>query len=130
VTVDGQDAGAVFEAASVAVERARAGGGPSFVECMTYRYHGHHQGDDPLRYRTAAEQTAARERDCLKHWRGVLLAGGLADEATVAAIDDETRRQIDEAVAFAEASPLPGPHELLTDVYVPPARSASSKATR
>jgi pyruvate dehydrogenase E1 component alpha subunit len=89
---------------------------------MTYRYYGHHQGDDPLRYRTAAEQGAARDRDCLGRCRDWLLADGLTDAATIAAIDEETRRRIDAAVAFAEASPLPGPEELLTDVYVPEAR--------
>lgn len=121
-TVDGQDVRAVYRAAAAAVGRARAGGGPSLLECTTYRYYGHHQGDDPLRYRTAAEQAAARERDCLRRGREWILADGLAGEAELAAIDDETRRRIDAAVAFAEASPLPGPEELLTDVYVPEAR--------
>jgi pyruvate dehydrogenase E1 component alpha subunit len=130
VTVDGQDVRAVFAAATTAVERARAGGGPSFVECLTYRYYGHHQGDDPLRYRTAEEQTAARARDCLRGWRERLLADALADEPTLAAIDDETRRRIDEAVAFAEAGPLPEPHELLTDVYVPSAQRGDSETAR
>lgn len=122
VTVDGQDVREVYAAAAAAIERARAGDGPSLVECLTYRYYGHHQGDDPLRYRTAEEQNAALERDCVRCGREWLLADGHADEATVAAIDDEIRRRIDEAVAFAEASPLPEPHELLTDVYVPEAR--------
>jgi pyruvate dehydrogenase E1 component alpha subunit len=120
-TVDGQDVRAVYRAAKTAAERARAGGGPSFIECLTYRYYGHHQGDDPLRYRTVAEQGAARDRDCLRLCREWLLADGLADEATLAAIDAETRSRIDAAVAFAEQSPLPGPEELLTDVYVPAA---------
>ena len=119
VTVDGQDVRAVYAAAVDAVERARAGGGPSLVECLTYRYYGHHQGDDPLRYRTAAEQTAARERDCVMLARKWIVGDGVADEGALAAIDDEVRRAIDEAVAFAEASPLPAPHELTTDVYVP-----------
>jgi TPP-dependent pyruvate/acetoin dehydrogenase alpha subunit len=123
VTVDGQDVRAVYRAAKVAVERARAGGGPSFIECMTYRYYGHHQGDDPLRYRTADEQKAARERDCVALGRAWLLADGHADEAAIAAIDAEIRGRIDAAVAFAEQSPLPGPEELLTDVYVPAAES-------
>ncbi len=118
VTVDGQDVREVYAAAAAAVERARDGGGPSLVECLTYRYYGHHQGDDPLRYRTAEEQNAALERDCVRHGRDWLLADGHADEAAVAAIDDEIRLTIDEAVAFAEASPVPEPHELLTDVYV------------
>jgi pyruvate dehydrogenase E1 component alpha subunit len=120
-TVDGQDVRAVYRAAVAAVERARGGGGPSLIECRTYRYYGHHQGDDPLRYRLAAEQDAARARDCLRLAREWILADGLADAAALAAIDDATRRRIDEAIAFAEASPVPGPEDLLTDVYVPEA---------
>lgn len=120
-TIDGQDVRAVYRAASAAVERARSGGGPSFIECLTYRYYGHHQGDDPLRYRTADEQRRARERDCVARGRAWLLADGHADEAALAAIEGEIRARIDAAVAFAEQSPLPGPEELLTDVYVPAA---------
>ena len=127
VTVDGQDVRTVYAAAAEAVERARAGGGPSLVECMTYRYYGHHQGDDPLRYRTAAEQAAARERDCVMLAKKWIVGDGVAGESALAAIDDEVRRAIDEAVAFAEASPLPAPHELTTDVYVP-ARAAAGDA--
>src|SRR6185295_4585273 len=73
VTVDGQDVLAVFDAVAPAVERARSGGGPSFVECITYRYHGHHQGDETLRYRLAEEESQARERDCLVRMRQRLL---------------------------------------------------------
>lgn len=120
-TIDGQDVRAVYRAASGAVERARSGGGPSFIECLTYRYYGHHQGDDPLRYRTADEQRAARERDCVARGRAWLLADGHADEAALAALEGEIRARIDAAVAFAEQSPLPDPQELLTDVYVPAA---------
>src|SRR3954471_2495050 len=117
VTVDGQDVLAVFEAAGEAVRRGRAGGGPSLVECMTYRYHGHHQGDETLRYRTADEERTARERDCLRRFREVLSAQGFAGEE-MEGIDARNRERLDAAVAFAEASPLPGPEELLTNVYV------------
>lgn len=116
VTVDGQDVLAVRGAAEEAVRRARSGGGPSLVECMTYRYHGHHQGDDTLRYRTAEEERAARERDCLRRCREHLLAQGFAAEELDAA-DARNRQRLDEAVAFAEAGPLPGPEELLAGVY-------------
>ena len=116
VTVDGQDVLAVWGAAEAAVGRARSGGGPSLVECLTYRYHGHHQGDDTLRYRTAEEERAARERDCLRRGRELLLAQGF-DAAELDAADARNRERLDEAVAFAEAGPLPGPEELLADVY-------------
>jgi pyruvate dehydrogenase E1 component alpha subunit len=117
VTVDGQDVLAVFAAAQEAVERARAGSGPSLIECLTYRYHGHHQGDETLRYRTAQEEQEARQRDCLLQMRTTLLAEG-CDAAELDALDAGNRARLDDAIAFAEASPLPGPEELLTDVYV------------
>jgi len=118
VTVDGQDVVAVWEAAAAAVERARAGHGPSLIECMTYRYYGHHQGDDTQRYRTKDEEEAARGRDCIKRFRQYLLEKGAAQQPELDAIDAINRKKMDEAVAFAETSPLPKPADLFTDVYV------------
>jgi TPP-dependent pyruvate/acetoin dehydrogenase alpha subunit len=118
VTVDGQDVIAVWEAMVAAVERARMGEGPSLIECMTYRYHGHHQGDDTHRYRTREEEEAARGRDCIRRFREQLLEKGVFDQEELDAIDAGNRKKIDDAVAFAEASPLPLPADLLTDVYV------------
>jgi len=119
VTVDGQDAVAVWEAAAVARERARRGDGPSLIECLTYRYYGHHQGDDTLRYRTRKEEDAARERDCIRRFRKQMLDQQLLTAAELDAIESANRKRIDEAVAFAESSPLPQPGDLFTDVYVP-----------
>ena len=116
--VDGQDVLAVWEAANAAVGRARRGEGPSLIECRTYRYYGHHQGDNPLRYRTVAEEKAARSRDCLDRFRAYLLKEGLAEEEILADIDTRNKAQLDEAVAFAESSPLPEPAELFAHVYV------------
>jgi TPP-dependent pyruvate/acetoin dehydrogenase alpha subunit len=118
VTIDGQDVMAVWSAAATAVERARGGHGPSLIECMTYRYYGHHQGDDTHRYRTNEEENAARGRDCIRRFRHQLLERGAASEEDLDAIDASNRQKIDEAVAFAESSPLPLRDELLTDVYV------------
>jgi pyruvate dehydrogenase E1 component alpha subunit len=118
VTVDGQDVLAVWEAALTAVERARAGHGPSLIECMTYRYYGHHQGDDTHRYRSEEEEEAARGRDCIRRFREQLLEHGTFRQEELDAIDAGNRKKIDEAVAFAETSPLPQPADLFTDVYV------------
>jgi TPP-dependent pyruvate/acetoin dehydrogenase alpha subunit len=118
VTVDGQDVLAVRQAAVTAVERARTGQGPSLIECITYRYHGHHQGDDTHRYRTKEEEETARDRDCIRKIREQLLEHGRVRQEELDAIDVCNRKKIDEAVAFAEASPLPQPADLLTDVYV------------
>jgi pyruvate dehydrogenase E1 component alpha subunit len=118
VVVDGQDVLAVREAACTAVRRARGGEGPSLIECKTYRYYGHHQGDDPRRYRTVEEEAAAREWDCLRIFRGHMRARGLLDAGDLDAIDAANRSLLDEAVKFAEASPLPVVTDLYTHVYV------------
>lgn len=118
VTVDGQDVVAVWRAAEEAVRRARSGGGPSLIECKTYRYHGHHSGDDPLRYRTAEEEQTARERDCLVRFRGQMQDKGPLALSELDEIDARNKQLLDEAVAFAEAGPVPEPGELYTDVYV------------
>jgi pyruvate dehydrogenase E1 component alpha subunit len=119
VTVNGQDAIAVWEVADAAVRRARRGDGPTLIECKTYRYYGHHQGDDPLRYRTAEEEKAARERDCIACFRSRMREGGPLTIDELDAIDAKNRKLIDEAVEFARASPLPDLAELYTDVFVP-----------
>jgi TPP-dependent pyruvate/acetoin dehydrogenase alpha subunit len=118
LTVDGQDVCAVWEATAAAVERARTGEGPSLIECMTYRYYGHHQGDDTSRYRTKEEEAAARAKDCLKRFREQMERTGPLSQKELEAIDTANRKKIDEAVAFAEVSPLPEAGELFTDVFV------------
>ncbi|MCC6627067.1 MAG: thiamine pyrophosphate-dependent dehydrogenase E1 component subunit alpha [Chloroflexi bacterium] len=119
VSVDGQDVFAVWEAADAAVRRARAGDGPSLIECKTYRYYGHYSADDTRRYRTAAEEAAARARDCLARFREQVTRRGLLTTGDLDAIDAAVRAMVDEAVAVAEAAPLPEPADLHTDVYVP-----------
>jgi acetoin:2,6-dichlorophenolindophenol oxidoreductase subunit alpha len=122
VTVDGQDVMAVWAAAAAAVDRARSGAGPSLIECKTYRYYGHHQGDDTRRYRTKEEEDAARDRDCIKRFREQVLADGSLQPEELDAIDKKNIEKLDLAVIFAQQSPLPDPAELYTDVYVPEAR--------
>ena len=119
VTVDGQDVLAVWEAADAAVRRARTGQGPSLIECKTYRYYGHHQGDDPRRYRTKEEEDAARQRDCIARFREHVVSNDQLRQEELASIDANSRAKIDQAVAFAERSPLPELSELYTDVFVP-----------
>jgi TPP-dependent pyruvate/acetoin dehydrogenase alpha subunit len=124
VVVDGQDAIAVWEAADAAVRRARAGEGPTLVECKTYRYHGHASSDDPRRYRTTEEEERARARDCIKRFREHVLTRHLMTPAELDEIDARNSALVDEAVAFAEESPLPEAWELTTDVYVPAGQGA------
>jgi len=118
VVVDGQDVVAVWGAAAEAVRRARAGEGPSLIECKTYRYYGHHQGDDALRYRTAEEEQAARGRDCIATFREWVTTTGALTAAELDAMDVDNRVLLDGAVQFAEQSPLPEAGELYTNVYV------------
>ncbi len=115
-TVDGMDVFAVFEAAQEAVERARAGGGPSLLECVTYRYRGHSKSDRQ-RYRTREEVERWRARDPIERLRGRLEAQGLLDPEAYEALAAAARERVEDAVRFAEASPEPDPATLLEDVY-------------
>jgi len=113
--VDGQDVVAVYDETGRAVERARAGGGPTFLECKTYRYHGHYLGDDPRRYRTAEEEAHYRARDCIERFAEV---SSLPPDELLG-MDAEAVRAVDAAAAFAERSAPPSVSELTTDVYTP-----------
>jgi len=117
VTVDGLDVFAVYEAAGEAIARARRGEGPSLIECKTYRYYGHFEGDT-VTYRAKEEVEAYRARDPIKTLRRAVLDRGIASAEELDAIDQHVRERIDDAWRFAEAAPLPAPEETLTDVYV------------
>ena len=100
--VDGNNALAVFDAVSDAVERARTRREPSFVECLTYRQGGHKR-DDPAAYRPAEEVELWLKRDPVVRMRAALLESG--EEPTVETIEAAVAESLDDAVAFAEASP-------------------------
>ncbi|HSP09005.1 MAG TPA: thiamine pyrophosphate-dependent dehydrogenase E1 component subunit alpha [Candidatus Dormibacteraeota bacterium] len=116
---DGQDVRGVFGAAHEAVERARAGRGPSFLLFRTYRQHGHHVGDiDRAYYRSKEEERKwAEERDPLKVLGEALVAEGAADAAAFDRIEEDVRTQIAEGVKFALETPYPQPDEVAMDVY-------------
>lgn len=118
IVVDGQDVVAVHLAADSAAGRARAGQGPTFLECKTYRYYGHHQSDDPLRYRTREEEALAKDRDCIKRFREQVLGLQILQDEELNAIDLRCRKLLDEAVTFARESPVPDRSELFEKVYV------------
>lgn len=103
VTVDGNDVIAVYEASRSAVAHARAGDGPTLIECLTYRQGGHKR-DDPATYRPAAEVAIWMARDPIERMRRALVAAGM--RGSVHAASAAAKRTIDEAVEFAEASPL------------------------
>jgi len=115
---DGMDVFAVCDAAREAVARARAGDGPSLLECRTYRYYGHTVFDTPLSYRTQEEEEHWRGRDPLKLFRETVIPQGEITAEELDAIDAEVGVLMEEAVKFADESPLPQPQELYDDVYV------------
>jgi pyruvate dehydrogenase E1 component alpha subunit len=116
VNVDGMDVLAVNRAATEAVERARSGGGPSFIVCTTYRLLGHHVGD-PLNYRDKEEVDVWREKDPIERFRTTLVERGIASEDEVAAIEREVVEAVGGASDFAKESPEPRPSTLMDDIY-------------
>lgn len=117
--VDGMDPQAVYHAAAAAVAHGRAGGGPSFIECQTYRFRGHHTAEatQGLKYRTEDEIESWRARDPIVAWPQRLITEGRMTEADRDALDAEVERVLDEAVEFARASPLTQPEEALDFMY-------------
>jgi len=118
VVVDGNDVLAVYEATLEAVERARGGGGPSLIEGKTYRWKGHSKSDQE-RYRTKEEVEAWKERCPIRRFRARLINEKVIDEVEASRVAEEARRLIEEAVAFAEASPEPSVETILEGVYAP-----------
>src|SRR5213076_1798865 len=117
--VDGQDVRAVFDVASELVERARRGGGPAFLLCNTYRYHGHHVGDvDRAYYRTKDEEELWRsERDPLALLGKWLEQQRLATPDDLVRITDEARAEVESGLQFALDAPFPDPAQVTEDVY-------------
>ncbi len=119
--VDGNDVVAVRTAVTKAVTRARAGDGPSLIEAMTYRWHGHNEGEEAFAgaYRPDEEQQSWREREPIKAYAERLIADGVIDQTTWEAIDAEEVAGIDAAVAFGKESTFPDPEEALDHLYAP-----------
>lgn len=116
VTVDGNDALAVYDAVSQAAGRARAGQGATLVEALTYRWEGHSKSDRQA-YRTRDEVRAWQQRDPIPRFTQTLVAAGLLDEAEAGALRKRACAAVEAAVAFAEASPEPDVATLMEGVY-------------
>jgi len=116
VVVDGNDVLAVYEAAQVAVERARRGQGSTLIECKTYRQKGHSRFD-PALYRPKEEVKTWMKKDPIMRLQTRLMEMGVVTEAEVQNMVQEVRRSVDEATKFALESPFPEPDEALDDVY-------------
>jgi pyruvate dehydrogenase E1 component alpha subunit len=117
VKVDGNDAVAVYLAVKEAVERARTGGGPTLVECETYRIGAHSSSDDPTRYRDEREVEAWKKRDPIEALRKKLIDAAQWDLARDEALRTSLLAEVNEAIAEAEQKQDPRREELFDDVY-------------
>jgi pyruvate dehydrogenase E1 component alpha subunit len=118
IEADGTDVFSVYAAAGEAVERARAGAGPTMLHVHVPRYFGHYSGD-PDNYRTAEEKSAMRrDADCLVNFRKRVEEVSLIETDTLDAVDQKVEAEIDRAISAAKAAPFPPLSALTTDVYV------------
>ncbi len=115
--VDGMNVEAVHEAVSEAAERARRGDGPTLLEMRTYRYKGHSMSD-PQKYRTKEEVEEYKQRDPIEQVLATIRENSLLTEEEIDAIIKKVKKQVDDAVKFAEESPWPDGQDAFKDVYV------------
>jgi pyruvate dehydrogenase E1 component alpha subunit len=114
--VDGMDVLAVYETVRQAVQHAREGGGPTYIEALTYRFRGH-SISDPGTYRSEQEKKIWQERDPIPNFSRWLIKEGHASREEIEAIDAGEKKLVEEAIRFAGESPDPEPEELWKDVY-------------
>lgn len=116
VTVDGNDAEAMYGAAKIAIDRARAGEGPTLIEALTFRFNGHLIGD-AAGYMPKEELTAAKAKDPVPILRKLVIERGAASEADLDTIDADHKAQIEAAVTAAFAADFPDITEMKRDVF-------------
>ncbi|NLC73269.1 MAG: thiamine pyrophosphate-dependent dehydrogenase E1 component subunit alpha [Ruminococcaceae bacterium] len=116
ISVDGNDPLAVYEAASEAVRRAREGKGPTLLECKTYRQRGHFEGD-PGTYKPKEEQAGWLSKDPLPLFAAFLVENNVLTQDEIKAIDDSALAEIEAAIEFADAQPIPEVESAVVDVY-------------
>jgi len=123
--VDGNDVLAVRDATDEAARRARSGGGPTLIECKTYRWHGHMEGD-VYAYRTAAEVEEWKEKCPIAGLRARAIAEGIASQEEFDAIDEKVEAAVSAAIEFAESSPDPDPSTATENVYAAEPRTGAA----
>ncbi len=116
VRVEENDVLAVYEVIGKAVERARAGDGPTLVEVRTFRYFGHFQGD-PEMYRPKDEVNELKRKDPIEQYKKHLLEQGFVSETELNGLQRSAQKAVDEAIAFARESSYPEPLQALEDVF-------------
>jgi 2-oxoisovalerate dehydrogenase E1 component len=117
IAVDGNNVLAVYDAAGEALRRARSGGGPTLIECKTYRTRPHSEGMRDGGYRTMEEIEAWKARDPIQMLHATLVSDSLAEDGELNAIDGEVQAQIAEAYEFARTSPYPDPATASNHIY-------------
>ncbi len=119
-TIDGNDVLEVYKVSGIAINRARSGEGPSIIECMTYRWHGHHAGEprDGLLYRDAEEMKSWKKKDPIKKLKEELIKNGFLTDAEFSGMENKLKTELEEAIDFANKSQFPEQTELYKDVYV------------
>jgi TPP-dependent pyruvate/acetoin dehydrogenase alpha subunit len=115
----GNDLHSVMQSARKAIHRARAGDGPTFLECKTYRYHGHSEHDRAT-YRSEEELITWESRDPIERWEVYLEKRKYDLAAIKEEVGEKVKKIVDDAVAFAEASPVPEGPEAMEDLYATP----------
>ncbi len=116
VVVDGNDIFAVYEAAVEAIARARNGQGPTLIECKTYRQKGHFEGD-PANYKPSEEVLEWMSKDPIPRAVAYILDNGILNKEELERIDQEIIKEIEDAIKFAEESPLPSLESIVEDIY-------------
>ena len=117
ITIDGNDVMEVYQTAHQAITRARQGGGPTLIECLTYRQCGHSRSD-PRTYRSREEEETWKQHDPIVKFRSLLLNKTFCSQDQLEQIDAEVELMIQRAIAYAESSPEPTPDDVYTDVYL------------
>jgi pyruvate dehydrogenase E1 component alpha subunit len=118
VEVDGQDVMAVYDAAGKAINRAREGKGPSLIECRTYRFVGHHEGDPGTGYRTKEEIEEWKKRDPIHLFTKRVLEERKVSQDELDEIEKDIAKSIEEAIEYAESSPWPSADDVETKIFI------------
>jgi pyruvate dehydrogenase E1 component alpha subunit len=115
--IDGNDPEVVYQTVAEAIERGRSGGGPTFLECVTFRFKGHYVGD-PQKYMPPEELAAAEAVDPIPRYRQRLLEAGVLTDDELSALDQQATQRVEQALQEVLASPPPGLEELENDFFV------------
>jgi pyruvate dehydrogenase E1 component alpha subunit len=115
--VDGMDVLAVYQSTQSAVRRARSGKGPTFLVCNTYRFSGHHAGDQKQSYKEEQERKEWEKKDPIPNFSNWLISQNLVEQSTLSNIDREVEQMVREGLEFAQNAQEPGEDELFAHIY-------------